>query len=99
MTTTLPSTLVRPIWAKVIVDPITIPLAGKLSNTSAITPNKVTALAGLLALGASAAFLGELRIGGVLLCLAGAAGAANIVNVRTIWRIAAAMDSETARVR
>jgi hypothetical protein len=55
--TTLPSMLVRPIWAKVVVDPIAIPLAGKLSKTSAITPNKVTALAGLLALGASAAVL------------------------------------------
>ncbi len=39
----------RPIWAKVAVDPITIPIARRLSNASAITPNKVTALAGLLA--------------------------------------------------
>jgi phosphatidylglycerophosphate synthase len=70
VTTTLPSTLARPIWAKVAVDPITIPIARRLSDASAITPNKVTALAGLLALGASAAFLlGELRIGGVLFLL------------------------------
>jgi phosphatidylglycerophosphate synthase len=70
MTTTPPTTSVRPIWDKVAVDPITTPLARRLSNASAITPNKVTALAGLLALGASAAFLlGELRIGGMLFLL------------------------------
>jgi phosphatidylglycerophosphate synthase len=70
MTTTPPSTSVHPIWSKVAVDPMTIPIARRLSNANAITPNKVTALAGLLALGASAAFLlGELRIGGLLFLL------------------------------
>jgi phosphatidylglycerophosphate synthase len=57
-------------WSKLAVDPITIPLARRLSNASAITPNKVTALAGIFAIGASAAFLhGDLRIGGVLFLL------------------------------
>ena len=70
MTTTPPSTPVQSIWTRVAVDPITLPLARRLSNVSAITPNKVTALAGFLALGSSAAFLlGELRIGGVLFLL------------------------------
>jgi hypothetical protein len=57
VTTTLSTTLVRPISAKVAVDPITIPIARRLSNASATTPNKATALAGLLALGAFGAFL------------------------------------------
>ena len=57
MTTTLSSTLVRPISAKVAVDPITIPIARRLSNVSATTPNKATALAGLLAVGAFGASL------------------------------------------
>jgi phosphatidylglycerophosphate synthase len=70
MTTTPASNPVPSIWDRVAVNPITIPIARRLSNVSAITPNKVTALAGLLALGASAAFLlGELRIGGVLFLL------------------------------
>lgn len=70
MTTTPPSNSAEPIWSKIAVEPITSRLARRLTNTSAITPNKVTALAGLLALGASAAFLlGELRIGGVLFLL------------------------------
>ena len=70
MTTTPLNTSVQPIWARVAVDPITIPIARRLSNANAITPNKVTALAGLLAIGASTAFLlGELRIGGVLFLL------------------------------
>jgi phosphatidylglycerophosphate synthase len=70
MTTTPVSKSVQPIWSRLAVDPITVPIARRLSNASAITPNKVTALAGLLALGASAAFLlGELRIGGVLFLL------------------------------
>lgn len=56
MTTTLSSALVRPISAKVAVDPITIPNARRLSD-AATTPNKATALAGFLALGASGAFL------------------------------------------
>jgi hypothetical protein len=43
MTTTLSSTLV-PIWTKVAVDPITTLLAPRLSD--AITPNRLTALAG-----------------------------------------------------
>ena len=50
MTTTLSSTLVRPISAKVAVDPITIPIARRLSDASATTPNKATALAGPSAL-------------------------------------------------
>ena len=57
MTTTLSSTLVRPISAKVAVDPITIPITRRLSNASATTPSNATALAGLLALGAFGAFL------------------------------------------
>ena len=56
MTTTLSSALVRPISAKVAVDPITIPIARSLSN-AATTLNKTTALAGLLALGAFGAFM------------------------------------------
>jgi hypothetical protein len=58
VTTTLSSTLVRPISAKVAVDPITIPIACRLSNASATTPNKATALAGFLALRAFGASLG-----------------------------------------
>ena len=56
MTTTLSSALVRPISAKVAVDPITIAIARRLSN-AATTPNNATALAGLLALGAFGASL------------------------------------------
>ena len=56
MTTTLSSTLVRPISAKVAVDPLTIPIARRLSN-AATAPNEATALGGLLALGAFGAFL------------------------------------------
>jgi CDP-alcohol phosphatidyltransferase len=70
VTTTPPITSVQSIWTKVAVDPTTIPIARRLSNASAITPNKVTALAGLFAVGPSVAFLlGELRIGGVLFVL------------------------------
>jgi hypothetical protein len=57
VTTTLSSTLLRPISAKIAVDPITIPIARGLPNASATTPNKATALAGLLALGAFGASL------------------------------------------
>jgi hypothetical protein len=57
VTTTLSSTLVRPIPAKVAVDPITIHIARRLCNASATTPNRQAALAGLLALGAFGAFL------------------------------------------
>jgi len=56
VTTTLSSTSARPISPKVAVDPITIPIARRLSN-AATALNEATALAGLLALGAFGAFL------------------------------------------
>lgn len=55
------------IWTRIAIDPVADRLAGWLRRFDRITPNRVTVLAGLLALAAAAAFLwGWYALGGVL---------------------------------
>jgi phosphatidylglycerophosphate synthase len=58
------------IWTRLTVYPVIAPLAVLVSRWSFVTPNRITALAGLLAAGSVACFLtGQLRLGGLLFIL------------------------------
>lgn len=60
----------RQMWARLTVDPLADPLARRLAPHRAITPNRITAAALLMGLGAAAAFAtGHLRVGGALILL------------------------------
>lgn len=55
------------IWTRIAVDPLAIPVAKWLARRRFVTPNRITAVAGLCAFGASIAFAaGSLRVGGAL---------------------------------
>ncbi len=57
----------RMIWARVAVDPLAEPLSRWLAIRPSVTPNRVTALAACLSLGAAACFAsGQVRWGGAL---------------------------------
>lgn len=57
----------REIWTRLVVDPIAGPLGRAMARLPGVTPNRVTALAALSAVGSSACFAtGLLRLGGVL---------------------------------
>jgi phosphatidylglycerophosphate synthase len=57
----------REIWTRLVIDPIAGPLGRTIARWPGVTPNRVTALAALSALGSSACFAtGQLRVGGVL---------------------------------
>lgn len=58
------------IWTRFTVYPVIAPLATVLSRWPVVTPNRITAVAGLLAAGSVACFItGHLRIGGLLFIL------------------------------
>ncbi|WP_110206237.1 CDP-alcohol phosphatidyltransferase family protein [Nocardioides daejeonensis] len=57
----------RMIWARLAVDPLARPLAHRLAPLPGVTPNRITAMAFGLALGAAACFAtGSYRWGGLL---------------------------------
>ena len=58
------------LWTYFVVDPVGVPLSRRLARMSAVTPNRLTALALALGLAAAACFAtGRLRIGGALFLL------------------------------
>ena len=60
----------REIWTRLTVDPLARPLAGWLARSAHVTPNRVTAVAVVLAVGSAACFaLGLFRLGGLLFVL------------------------------
>lgn len=60
----------REIWTRLAVDPLADPLARRLAGVRGVTPDRVTAVAGALAVAAATCFaLGALRLGGVLFML------------------------------
>ena len=64
-----PATTGRPreIWTRLTVDPLADPLAARLARSRHVTPNRVTAVAILLAVGSATCFaLGAFRLGGLL---------------------------------
>jgi phosphatidylglycerophosphate synthase len=67
------SAIARPthsIWTRLTVYPVIAPLAMLVSRWSFVTPNRITAVAGVLALGSATCFVtGQLRWGGLLFIL------------------------------
>lgn len=60
----------REIWTRIAVDPLATPLALRLAQVPGVTPNRVTGLAALLAVGSALCFVtGRLRLGGALFLL------------------------------
>lgn len=60
----------REIWTRFMVDPLATPLAAHLARSRHVTPNRVTGVAILCAVGSAACFAtGQLRVGGVLFLL------------------------------
>lgn len=58
------------IYARLVMDPIAVPVARWLSRFEWVTPNRITWTAGIVALASAASFaLGELRLGGTLFLL------------------------------
>ena len=65
-----PHATARSIWTRLTVDPVVIPLAERSGGWRRVTPNRITAVAGLLAAGSAVCFaLGQLRLGGLLFIL------------------------------
>lgn len=61
---------VTELWTYFVVDPLGVPLSRRLARVPAVTPNRLTALALALGIGAAACFAtGRLRAGGVLFLL------------------------------
>jgi phosphatidylglycerophosphate synthase len=68
--TAAPHATARSIWTRLTVDPIVMPLAPRVGRWSFVTPNRITAFAGLLAVASVACFaLGQLRLAGLLFIL------------------------------
>jgi phosphatidylglycerophosphate synthase len=68
--TAAPHAAARSIWTRLTVDPVVMPLAPRVGRWTFVTPNRITALAGLLAAASVACFaLGQLRLGGLLFIL------------------------------
>lgn len=60
----------RDVWTRLVIDPLTDPLARGLARHRAVTPNRVTAVAGVLGIAAAACLAtGRLRTGGALFLL------------------------------
>ena len=60
----------REIWTRLAVDPLAGPLARRLARSPYVTPNRVTAVAMVLAVGSATCFaLGMFRTGGLLFVL------------------------------
>jgi phosphatidylglycerophosphate synthase len=60
----------REIWTRLAIDPLAEPLGRRLARAHGVTPNRVTAAAGLVAGAAAVCFAtGQLRIGGALFLL------------------------------
>ena len=67
---TVPPGRPREIWTRFTVDPLATPLAAWLAKSRHVTPNRVTGVAILLAIGSAACFVaGLFRLGGVLFLL------------------------------
>ena len=67
---TVPPGRPREIWTRFTVDPLATPLAAWLAKSRHVTPNRVTGVAILLALGSAACFVaGLFQLGGVLFLL------------------------------
>jgi phosphatidylglycerophosphate synthase len=67
---TVPAGRPREIWTRFTVDPLATPLARWLARSRHVTPNRVTGVAILLAVGSAASFaLGQFQLGGVLFIL------------------------------
>lgn len=65
-----PTARPREIWTRLTVDPLAAPLSRVLARSRHVTPNRVTGLAVVLALGSATCFaLGWFRAGGVLFLL------------------------------
>lgn len=57
----------RDIWTRVAIDPVADPVAARLATWPGVTPNRVTAVSGLLGVAAVTCFAtGRLRLGAVL---------------------------------
>ena len=57
----------EPIWVRAVLEPVAIPLTRLLVRTPWLTPNRLTAIAGLFGVASAAAFLhGSLLLGAVL---------------------------------
>lgn len=60
----------RDIWTRLVIDPVADPLAAGLADRRGVTPNRVTAVSGLLGITAVVCFAsGRLRLGAVLFLL------------------------------
>lgn len=60
----------RDIWTRLVIDPVADPVAGGLVAVRGVTPNRVTAVSGLLGIAAVLCFAtGRLRLGAVLFLL------------------------------
>jgi hypothetical protein len=67
---TVPPGRPREIWTRFTVDPLATPLAAWLAKSRHVTPNRVTSVAILLAIGSAACFVGGLfPLGGLLFLL------------------------------
>ncbi|TWG99160.1 Phosphatidylglycerophosphate synthase [Nocardioides sp. J9] len=67
MSTTAPT---RDIWTRAVIDPVADPLARLLAPRPWVTPNRVTAVSGVLGVAAAACLAtGRLRLGGALFLL------------------------------
>ena len=67
---TVPAGRPREIWTRIAVDPLATPLAARLARSRHVTPNRVTGVAILLAIGSAASFAtGMFQLGGVLFLL------------------------------
>ena len=69
-TSAAPQAGARSIWTRLAVDPIVVPLAERSGSWRGVTPNRITAFAGVLAAASATCFvLGQLRLGGLLFLL------------------------------
>lgn len=72
-TTPQEGSVVKPgdaIWARLVVDPLAIPVARWLARRSWVTPNRITAVAALIGVASAATYAaGLLRLGGILFLL------------------------------
>lgn len=65
-----PSPRPRDLWTGLVVDRVAEPIAERLAPRREVSPNRITALAGLLAIASALAFaLGYTRLGGLLFLL------------------------------
>ena len=70
MSTSSTASIVKPVdslWTRLLVDPVAVPLARRLARVGAVTPNRVTAVAGALGVLSAGLFaVGRPRLAGVV---------------------------------